>query len=143
MLTIFDKNYIVEGNKITCQLSVKFNKDCGILNKLSCDVVYEVQRAFCKKYKNQLKGGFYCYKSQFEIVGVAKCNQSVDTFDKEKGAKIALYRALHKLNMMEMELMNMYSNKTIVDILMKFDRLQEKTRLHILDNDRILNDLKK
>lgn len=141
MLTILDKKYEVEGNKITCQLLVGFTKDCNLLNnKVHGSIVDAVQYNFCGKYKNNLKCG-YGFSAEFLVKGVAKCNQSVDEFDKEKGAKIALYRALHKLNTMEMELMNMYSNKVITDVLMKLDTLQEKIRLHIVDNCEILKGL--
>ena len=129
MLTILDKKYEVEGNKITCKLLVEFTKDCNFLNnRVHGSIVDDVQYDFSGKYKNSRKRG-YGFNAEFEIKGVAKCNTEIDEFDKEKGAKIALYRALHKLNTMEMNLMDMYANKTITNVLMKLDTMQEKTRL--------------
>lgn len=141
MLTILDKKYEVEGNKITCKLLVEFTKDCNFLNnRVHGSIVDDVQYDFSGKYKNSRKRG-YGFNAEFEIKGVAKCNTEIDEFDKEKGAKIALYRALHKLNTMEMNLMDMYANKTITNVLMKLDTMQEKTRLHILENIKILEGL--
>lgn len=57
-----------------------------------------------------------------------------DEFNEEKGAKIALHRALVELNKWELELMGWYKNE-LVKMYGKLDGWMARTENHITENE--------
>lgn len=140
MLTIKNKKIIFNGNVSVCQMEVMFTGDCKFLNtSLDLYTIRRVQERFVNKYKKYLDYSGYC---QFRIKGIAKCNESKDKFDKEKGGEIALQRALYQLNKMENDLIDMYYCET-AKILSKFDELKAKAELHLFQNEEYIKELVK
>lgn len=132
MLTIKDKIYYFGGNMSMCHLKVMFNEDSRFYGMLPYDIRDMVEKRFIHKHKrcakkvyNPLFMGY-----EFNIKGVARCNENKDEFNEEKGAKIALHRALVELNKWELELMGWYRNE-LVKMYGKLDGWMARTENHI------------
>lgn len=129
MLTIKDKIYYFGGNMSMCHLKVMFNEDSRFYNMLPYDIRDMVEKRFIHKHKRCAKKvSLFTY--EFNIKGVARCNENKDEFNEEKGAKIALHRALLELNKWELELMGWYRNE-LVKMYGKLDGWMARTENHI------------
>lgn len=134
MLTIKDKIYYFGSNVCVCHLKVRFNEESKFYGMLPFEIRDEVEKRFIHKHKKDTRKVSLFKEYEFDIKGVAKCNESKDEFNEEKGAEIALRRALVELNKWELELMGWYRNE-LVKMYGKLDGWMARTENHITDNE--------